>query len=177
MRKVSSKTPKKTKNIKKIIKKSSIKRIIPKAAKKKKIILKEESIPQAPIYSLPAQKESVAIEKVKFTAVQEATNDNNRYSLPLRYLDNRITILARDPWWIHTYWDISEQRINEVISSIPVYERENLKWILRVYDLTGVSHFDGKNANSFFDITIHFEANNWYINVNQPERARCVEIG
>ena len=177
MRKVSSKTPKKTKNIKKIIKKSPLKRITPKTTKKKKTTLKEDSMLQAPVYSLSAQKESVEIEKVKFTAVQETASDNNRYSLPLRYSDNRITIIARDPWWIYTYWDISEGRINEVISSIPVYERENLKWILRVYDLTGINHFSGNNANSFFDIGIHFEANSWYINVNQPERSWCVEIG
>lgn len=177
MRKISSKSPKKTKNIKKPIKKSPLKRIIPKIIKKKKITLKKEPMPQAPIYSLQAQKESIEVEKVRLTTVEAPAVDNNRYSLPLRYSDNRITILPRDPWWIYTYWDISEQRINEVISAIPVYERENLKWILRVYDLTGISHFDGKNANSFFDIGIHFEANNWYINVNQPERSWCVEIG
>lgn len=176
MRKISSKTSKKIKNIKKRAKKPTVKRIISRTLRKKKPLLKEESF-QPPVYSLQAEKESVEIEKVKFTAVQEPVADNNRYSLPFRYSDNRITILPRDPWWIFTYWDISEQRINEIISSIPVYERENLKWILRVYDLTGISHFDGKNANSFFDIGIHLEANNWYINVNQPERSWCIEIG
>ncbi len=176
MRKSSSKTPKKIKNTKKRIKKPATKRIVTATPKRKKISLQEEPI-QSPVYSLEAKKESVEIEKIKFTAVQEPVADINRYSLPLRYSDNRITILPRDPWWIYSYWDISEQRINEVISAIPVYERENLKWILRVYDLTNVSHFDGKNANSFFDIGIHFEANNWYINVNQPERSWCVEIG
>jgi hypothetical protein len=176
MRKSSSKTPKKIKNTKKRIKKTATKRIITATPKRKKITPQEELF-QSPVYSLEAKKESVEIEKIKFTAVQEPTADTSRYSLPLRYSDNRITILPRDPWWIYSYWDISEQRINEVISAIPVYERENLKWILRVYDLTSVSHFDGKNANSFFDIGIHFEANNWYINVNQPERSWCVEIG
>jgi hypothetical protein len=176
MRKSSSKTPKKIKNTKKRIKKPATKRIVTATPKRKKIAPQEEPI-QSPVYSLEAKKESVEIEKIKFTAVQEPAADINRYSLPLRYSDNRITILPRDPWWIYSYWDISEQRINEVISAIPVYERENLKWILRVYDLTNVSHFDGKNANSFFDIGIHFEANNWYINVNQPERSWCVEIG
>jgi len=176
MRKSSSKTPKKIKNTKKRIKKTATKRIVTATPKRKKIAPQEEPI-QSPVYSLEAKKESVEIEKIKFTAVQEPAADINRYSLPLRYSDNRITILPRDPWWIYSYWDISEQRINEVISAIPVYERENLKWILRVYDLTNVSHFDGKNANSFFDIGIHFEANNWYINVNQPERSWCVEIG
>lgn len=177
MRKISSKTPKKTKTIKKITKKTATKRIAPKTFKRKKPLFKEETI-QPPVYSLEAKKESVEVEKIKFTAVETpAVLDSNRYNLPLRYSDNRITILPRDPWWIYTYWDISEQRINEVISSIPVYERENLKWILRVYDLTGISNFDGKNANSFFDIGIHLEANNWYVNVNQPERSWCIDIG
>ncbi|MFA5008004.1 MAG: DUF4912 domain-containing protein, partial [Candidatus Omnitrophota bacterium] len=116
MRKMSPKTSKKTKEIKKRIKKPVIKRIISKITKKKISSAKEEPI-QPPVYSLQAEKESVEIEKVKFTAVQEPVADNNRYSLPLRYSDNRITILPRDPWWIYTYWDISEQRINEVISS------------------------------------------------------------
>ncbi|MDD4955419.1 MAG: DUF4912 domain-containing protein [Candidatus Omnitrophica bacterium] len=176
MRKSSAKTPKKIKTTAKKTKKPALKRITSRISRKGKPLIKEEPI-QQPVYSLEAGKESVEIEKVKFTAVEAPVVDNNRYSLPLRYSDNRITILPRDPWWIYTYWDISEQRINEVISSIPVYERENLKWILRVYDLTGIFNFDGNNANSFFDIGIHFEANNWYVNVNQPERSWCVEIG
>jgi hypothetical protein len=52
-----------------------------------------------------------------------------------------------------------------------------LKWILRVYNVTGVANFKGNNANSSFDIDINFDANNWYINVQQPENDWCVEIG
>jgi hypothetical protein len=173
-----SKSSPKVKKVKSVKspKKSAIKRILPKITKKK-LPSKKESLPQAPIYSLEAQKESVEIEKVQFTATHEAPAEVSTYNLPLRYGDNRITIMPRDPWWIYSYWDISEQRINEVVFAIPVYERQNMKWILRVYDLTGINNFDGGNANSFFDIDIHFEASNWYINVNQPERSWCIEIG
>ncbi|PIQ89112.1 MAG: hypothetical protein COV72_04775 [Candidatus Omnitrophica bacterium CG11_big_fil_rev_8_21_14_0_20_42_13] len=99
------------------------------------------------------------------------------YSLPKRYKDNRLMLLARDPWWLHAYWDISEERINEVISFIPLEERQNLRWVLRVYDVTGVRDFRGDNANNFFDLGINFDAANWYINVDNPEREWCVEIG
>lgn len=174
MRKSSSKI-KKTKSVK-TPKKSAIKRILSKILRKKPLFQKEP-IPQTPVYSREAQKESVEIEKVQFTAIGEAPAEISSYNLPLRYGDNRITIMARDPWWIYTYWDISEQRINEVIFAIPVYERQNMKWILRVHDLTGIDNFNGQNANSFFDIDIHFEASNWYVNVNQPERGWCIEIG
>jgi hypothetical protein len=156
--------------------KSTVRRIFSKIVRKKSPA-REEAIPQSPVYSLEAKKESVEIEKVQFTATGEAPQEISSYNLPLRYGDNRIVIMARDPWWLYTYWDISEQRINEVIFAIPVYERQNMKWILRVYDLSGVKDFNGQNANSFFDIDIHFEANNWYVNVNQPEREWCIEIG
>ncbi len=174
MRKNSAKA-KKAKNVKSP-KKSTIKRVFSKLTRKKTSFSKE-SIPQVPVYSREAQKESVEIEKVQFIATHEAPQEVSSYNLPLKYGDNRIIVMPRDPWWIYSYWDISEQRINEVIFAIPVYERQNMKWILRVYDLTGIKNFNGGNANSFFDIDIHFEANNWYINVNQPEREWCVEIG
>lgn len=151
------------------------------AAKKRKKVEKDKAItnPPAPI-SLPEEKQIV--EDSKFAAVEQvfipqAKQEAAAYNLPVRYEDNRIVLLPRDPWWMHTYWDISEAKINEVITAIPVYERQNLKWILRVYNVTGVNEFHGDNANSFFDIDITFEARNWYINVNDTENEWCVEIG
>lgn len=101
----------------------------------------------------------------------------NKYNLPLKYKDNRIVLMARDPWWIYTYWDISETKIEEVIGAISPEDKLGLRWALRVYDVTGASDFNGFNAVSFFDLDINFEAGNWYINVNQPQREWCVDIG
>jgi hypothetical protein len=159
-------------------KKPILKRIVNKIAKRrrKKEYPLEEMAPKLDAF-LQKEKETVEVEKIKLTAIKEVAPANIQYNLPFKYGDNRITLLPRDPWWIFTYWDISEGKINEVISSIPVYERENLRWILRVYDVTSVKSFDGSNANFSFDIDISFEANNWYINVNNPERDWCVEIG
>ncbi|RKY38473.1 MAG: hypothetical protein DRP72_01700 [Candidatus Omnitrophota bacterium] len=131
-----------------------------------------------PVGKISADKEKVEVSKfVGLKEPQIIPQEIGEISLPQKYYDNRITLLPRDPWWLHTYWDISETKISEVVSSIPIYEREGLKWILRVYDVTGVKDFRGDNANSFFDIDIHFEAGNWYINVDKPERDWCVEIG
>jgi hypothetical protein len=130
-----------------------------------------------------SDKDEQIVEASKFdslTVQQPAQNlpkEEPRYNLPSRYYDNKIVLLPRDPWWAHTYWDITESRINEVISAAPIYERENLKWVIRAYDVTCVPNFDGTNAISFFDVDINYEANSWYINVNQPERDWCVEIG
>ena len=128
------------------------------------------------------QEEKQAVETAKFTATQEVPSrqgvpGEQRYSLPVRYGDNRIVILPRDPWWIYGYWDISEDRVDQVVSAIPVYERQGLRWALRVYDVTGIGDFRGDNANSCYDIDINGEATSWYINVNLPGREWCVVIG
>jgi hypothetical protein len=107
------------------------------------------------------------------TITQEGLNHN----LPLRYNDNRIAIMPRDPWWIYTYWDITQSRVDEVVNAIALDQRNDLKWVLRVHDVSGISNFNGSNSRYFFDMDINFEANNWYLNVNQPERSWCVEIG
>ncbi|MFH1768546.1 MAG: DUF4912 domain-containing protein [Candidatus Omnitrophota bacterium] len=144
--------------------------------KDKKISLQRESAPlEHRAQAINNFKEQVEVSK--FTAVEIPHETVHRYSLPLRYNDNRIVLLARDPWWLHTYWDISEEKINSVISSIPLHERQNSQWTLRVYNVTGVRDFTGNNAKSWFDIGVNFEAYNWYLNVNAPEKEWCVEIG
>jgi len=90
------------------------------------------------------------------------------YHLPSRYNDNRIVLLARDPWWLYTYWDISPQKVDQIKALIPPEERRGLRWVLRVYNLEG---------NNFFDLDIIPEAGNWYINVNNPEKTWYIEIG
>ena len=158
-------------------KKSSPKRT---PSKLKTRIYKKEAVLESPAFrqeELSLQQEKELMEASKTVTIEQVLPQEAAFNLPVRYGDNRIVLMARDPWWAHTYWDISEDKINEVISSIPVYERQNLTWILRVYDVTGVRDFNGNNSNHFFDIDINFESGSWYINVNQPEREWCVEIG
>lgn len=121
------------------------------------------------------QREQVEVSKYSVAEIQ--TQQASQYNLPYRYHDDRITLLARDPWWLYTYWDISEQKVNEVVSSIPSNEREGLNWILRVHDVTDTLHFDGHNSCSYFDLGVNFDTRNWYINIQQLERKWCVELG
>jgi hypothetical protein len=113
----------------------------------------------------------------KFTAVVEPNQATREYNLPLRYYDNRLVALSRDPWWLHFYWDLNEQRIKEVISKIPSSQQQDLSWVLRVYDVTNIADFNGRNANYHIDVGVNVDANNWYVNVNNPERCWCGEIG
>jgi hypothetical protein len=93
--------------------------------------------------------------------------------LPASYNDTKIVLLPRDPWWCFAYWEIGEQTKQELRS---IYG-ENVKYVIRVYDVTNVVNFDGRNANKYFDIEINPAANNWYINVGEPNRSWCVDLG
>lgn len=110
------------------------------------------------------------------TAVEEH-NPEEIFKLPERYFDDRITAMVKDPWWIHTYWDISPEREKKVLSFIPKDEQTELKRVLRVYDITGIEKFTGSNANYSFDININSEALNWYINTANPGHSFCIDIG
>jgi hypothetical protein len=95
--------------------------------------------------------------------------------LPLSYDEDRIALLVRDPYWVHVYWDITRETLARAQEALGEQWPE-AKSILRVYDVTGVE-FDGTNANSYFDLEIAGGASNWYVNVQVPNRAYCVEIG
>lgn len=111
--------------------------------------------------------------ETKFDAAAAALSETN---IPERYADDRIVLMARDPWWIYSYWDISDERKNTVSNAIPEEERNSCRLVIRVYDVTD-KNFNGCNAHYFFDIDIPSLNSSWYIHTNNPGRSFCVEIG
>ncbi len=140
-----------------------------------KDILDENDVTKVEKTKFSHHPEFVQAEQDQVTAT--IAQEKPQYNLPIRYNDNRIAIMPRDPWWIYAYWDITQDKIDEVINSIPFGERKDLKWVLRVHDVSGIADFNGDNSRYFYDLDINFEANNWYLNVNKPESSWCVEIG
>jgi len=118
------------------------------------------------IKDIPTSMPSLVVER-KTEVVPQVTD------LPTSYGDTKIVLLPRDPWWCFAYWEIGE-RTKQELSSI---YGENVKHVIRVYDVTNVVNFNGKNANKYFDIEINPAANNWYINVGEPNRSWCVDLG
>ena len=102
--------------------------------------------------------------------------ERKQFRFPPGYGDNKIVLLARDPWWIFAYWEIHKDKEETVIEKIRSSGDSPKKYILRVYDITNIN-FNGKNARSFFDIELNGGATNWYINVGSPDRAWIVDIG
>jgi hypothetical protein len=101
---------------------------------------------------------------------------DKNFRFPPGYGDNRIVALVRDPWWIFAYWEIRHDKEDEARKRIESSGDSTDRSILRVYDVTDVN-FNGSNAHSYFDIDLKGLANNWYINVANPDRSWIVDIG
>lgn len=98
-----------------------------------------------------------------------------REELPAGYGEDKIVAQVRDPHWIHAYWELTQDTKHKVESQLRK-PWSALTKNLRVYDVTDII-FDGRNAHSYFDITVNDDANNWYINTKVAGRSYCVDIG
>jgi len=96
-------------------------------------------------------------------------------ALPGRYGGSFIVLLARDPWWLHSFWEVSPDRLGEAAAHFGDHW-ERTRSVLRVYDVTAVD-FSGANAHASFDIELTGNASSWYIHVGNPNRSWVVDIG
>ncbi|MGE5581663.1 MAG: DUF4912 domain-containing protein [Bacillota bacterium] len=104
-----------------------------------------------------------------------ATIEENETQIPSTYNDTKIVLMVRDPYWLYTYWSISQTTRDYLNATFNNWNRSPL--ILRVYDITNIQDFDGSNSNYYFDLNINNEATNWYIHVGGPNRSFCVDLG
>ncbi|MGB4521535.1 MAG: DUF4912 domain-containing protein [Candidatus Omnitrophota bacterium] len=145
----------------------------------KKIFLvatKESLAHEKPKKEIPPGTHETTVEKSKFfTPESPRISPKIIQELSSRYGQDRIVLQVRDSWWMHTYWEVTPQTIDSLKSRLADAFYSG-KIILRVYDVTSII-FDGKNANSFFDIEINYDAISWYINSKAPGRSWCVDIG
>jgi hypothetical protein len=134
------------------------------------------SMGSRPVPQEPPLHQEIAIEQAKYSTPQVARFTRQmRQELPGTYEKDKIVLQTRDPWWLHTYWEVTgatwerlKARLKDAFFSA--------KKVLRVYD---VSHliFKGDNAHRHFDIEVSHEAKNWYIDTGGPGRSWCVDFG
>jgi hypothetical protein len=141
----------------------------PKAAKRKPATRAAKKRPEA---RMPAEEEK----KISDESIQQRAEEGKYYlgaeqrvmppveaiEIPAGYNVDRIVAMVRDPYWILSYWEVTEHKFHEL-------ERHfgnawpKCKMILRVYDKT-----DAKATH--FDIVIAHGARNWYISVSAQRR-------
>ena len=98
----------------------------------------------------------------------------DEYELP-SYNTTKLTLMPRDPFWIYAYWELSNYSIESVKNKLGG-SLDNTRVTLRMYDVTCID-FNGYNANSYFDIEVGAQANNWYINLWKDNVSYCAELG
>ncbi|MDA8235437.1 MAG: DUF4912 domain-containing protein [Clostridia bacterium] len=108
-------------------------------------------------------------------SVETEWRDFKGFAIPQGYRENRLVILPKDPYSIFGYWELTEDSRNITTAH---YQRpwEDLILAARIYDLTGVLHFDGFNA-LWREHIMHPMTNNWYFEQLVPGHHYCVEIG
>jgi uncharacterized protein len=106
----------------------------------------------------------------------------SRNSVPLvhRALDHacvkdRIITMVRDPYWLHTYWELSRTTLGRAQAALG-QEWHSARPILRLMDVTSEDTTSASERH-VRDIEIHGGVNNWYIDVYSPPRAYRVDIG
>jgi hypothetical protein len=95
--------------------------------------------------------------------------------LPAGYGKDRIVVMVRDPYWLHTYWELTRGAIQRAEAALGE-EWHAARPILRVLDVS--SHDTTSSAERIVrDIDIHGGCNNWYVDVGNPPRSYRVDIG
>jgi hypothetical protein len=95
--------------------------------------------------------------------------------LPAGYGKDRIVVMVRDPYWLHSYWELTRQAVARAEAALG-QDWFGSKPILRVLDVS--SHDTTNTSESILrDIDIHGGCNNWYIEVGSPPKSFRVDIG
>jgi hypothetical protein len=95
--------------------------------------------------------------------------------VPRSYSKDSLVLMVRDPEWLYSYWEVTVAKLQEFKQKYDV--KEDLEPVLRIYDVSGINSFDGLNAHSYRDVAVNGYTNNWYINVDGPDRTYCVDYG
>jgi len=118
-----------------------------------------------------------AVESSKFD-VGTPTRDLSAHvpkELPAGYGKDRIVAMVRDPYWLHTYWELTRHAIQRAEAALG-QEWHGARPILRLLDVT--SHDTTSTSERILrDIEIHGGCNNWYIDVCNPPRSYRIDIG
>ncbi|MBD3271385.1 MAG: DUF4912 domain-containing protein [Elusimicrobia bacterium] len=121
----------------------------------------------------PSDSESETMTQSKYYVAPSTVREPDHQpvaEVPNNYGLNRIVLLVRDPFWLHTYWELTPHHIAAVRNTIQPERFHGSTMALRVTDVTDI-------RQDCFYIKLNVDARNWYINVTKANRAYRVDIG
>ncbi|MBF0291362.1 MAG: DUF4912 domain-containing protein [Nitrospinae bacterium] len=120
----------------------------------------------------------IKIDEKKFFIADEKydyTQHGDQPRLPERYGDMRLIAMARDPLKLYIYWELDGGGVERAREKIGC-DWPSLRWVMRVFDVTGVE-FNGGNANSFFDVEINPYLGSVYMDVDKSDCEYTIVMG
>jgi hypothetical protein len=121
-------------------------------------------------YSLGLPERRAPLGRTPLPSLERGTGD-----LPWAYGEDRIALLARDPWWLFAYWELTPTTRVRALRSLGT-DGEGAREVLRVHDVTFI-RFTGDNAWHSFDLELPPGTESAYVNVGRPAASYCVELG
>lgn len=122
-------------------------------------------------------QEELQVEASKFELGQEdltggdlASVDEGLGDLPGGYGESRIVLLPRDPQWSYAYWDIPNDRKEEL------RRQGGQQLALRLYDVSDIN-LDYQSPHSLQEYLCDELAREWYLPIPVSDRDYIVEIG
>jgi len=131
--------------------------------------------PQAPRSEEPEERRSEVAREPEL----RRTPRGAPLHMPDEYGIDRIALMARDPYWLHAYWEVTPTAVDRMRAKLGD-EWRGSRTVLRVYDYppgtpeAKASSDDGENR---YDIDLPAGSNSWYINVGRPDRAYRAAVG
>ena len=92
--------------------------------------------------------------------------------MPERYDRDFVGLMARDPYWLHAYWEVTPKSIEKLERKLGAAWKDH-RAVLRVYSTAS----DAAKRDDSYDIEIPTGACNWYINAGRPDRTYQVAVG
>ncbi|MFM9266775.1 DUF4912 domain-containing protein [Tychonema sp. BBK16] len=127
-----------------------------------------------PSRKLEAQE---AVEAAKFELGQEdqtggslSSVDEGLADLPNGYGESRVVLMPRDPEWAYTYWDIPNDRKQEL------RRQGGQQLALRIYDVTDVN-LEIQSPHSIQEYPCDELAREWYVPIPVSDRDYAIDIG
>ena len=101
---------------------------------------------------------------------EERRASSSSLEFPQNYGKNQLTLLVRDPEWLHAYWEITDEVQGEFSKQFGDLWNDS-RAMLRIYDVTGGEQL------LFKDIQIQDYAGSWYIHVGSSNHTFFVDLG
>lgn len=93
--------------------------------------------------------------------------------LPAAYGVTMAALIPRDPNWMFAYWEITDSSKAELARAHGSDIFEKGRQVLRVYDMSAA---EGQ-GRKYLDLQVMFEADSWYVHVQDGGRSYCCELG